>query len=312
MALTAVLPGLFPSALVRDTVVAPARDAATTVPRLSDAVVFSSAPFRLLADLATTGLRQLATLLPSLEQAVEDGNLVPLGHLAKAANAAARQVGDGHLALLAAGPDRALAALPGTPPFRALPSDGLRAFVRQQGAAPTMAAPLRADDDLRAIARQIGNALPPLRTDDDPEPDPAERWLSEAKHLLRRTGETLTEAVEHRSITDPALPPSPQIGWAMAEIVAARAQVSTTLLQLDEVPVQPRCCHASSFFSAPLRLEQLAGAVSVLGIVLFLALLAMAAGAWSIGAGILALGGTAYWAWRIGRAAQGFRLDGQR
>lgn len=307
MALMAVLPGLFPSALVRDTAAAPAREAATVMPRLEDAVVFSSAPFRLLADLATAGLRQLATLLPSLERASEDGSLVPLGHLAKAANTAAREVADGHLALLAAGPDRTASALLGVP-IRTTPSDGLRALARQRGGFPVEAAPPRAADDLRAIARQLGAALP-LVGDDAPAVDPKEGWLAEAKHILRRTGDALADAVDRYPATDTTIQLSPQTSWAMAEIVAARAQVSATLVRLNEIPTEPNRRATAPLLAGPFGLEQWAGATGALGIVLLLALLVLIGGAWSLGAAILALGGTAYGAWRIGRASRGFRLD---
>ena len=79
----------------------------------SDVVVFSSAPMRVLSDRASAGLRQLASLLPLIEQAVSEETTLALGHLSKAAGTAARQITEGHEALLAEGPDRVAGAMAG-------------------------------------------------------------------------------------------------------------------------------------------------------------------------------------------------------
>ncbi|RZK88141.1 MAG: hypothetical protein EOO66_18645, partial [Methylobacterium sp.] len=159
-------------------------------PRAPDVVVFSSAPFRLLSDLAGAGLQQLTTLLPVLEQALQDDSAVSLGHLAKAAGAAARQIADGHVALLAEGPERVAASLRGElpAPVTEMPTEArqvLRALARQIGTEPdTKSAPeSRANDGLRTLARQVGTAS-------DAKPAPEPRANEGLRTLARQLGTT--------------------------------------------------------------------------------------------------------------------------
>ena len=117
MAVMAPVSGLSLAALARFSAGLPLPEAAAPPDkqaRMPDVVVFSSAPMRVLSDLASAGLRQLAALLPMIEQAVQGESPAPLGLLAKAASAAARQIGDGHEALLAEGPDRVAASIAAT------------------------------------------------------------------------------------------------------------------------------------------------------------------------------------------------------
>ncbi len=131
--------------------------------RSPDVVVFSSAPFRLLSDLAATGLRQLTTLLPALEQALQGDSAAPLGHLAKAAGAAARQITEGHVALLAEGPERVAASL------------------RGELSAPATDVPPEARQLLRTLARQLG-------TPSDSEPNPEPRTTETLRTAARQLG----------------------------------------------------------------------------------------------------------------------------
>ena len=149
--------------------------------RSPDVVVFSSAPFRLLSDLAAAGLRQLTTLLPALEQALQGDSAAPLGHLAKAAGAAARQITEGHVALLAEGPERVAASLRGE-----LPASGTDV-------------PPEARQLLRTLARQLG-------TPSDSEPNPEPRTTETLRTATRQVG------VDGRLSTPPSAEaePSPE------------------------------------------------------------------------------------------------------
>ena len=345
MAVTAVQPGLFPTALLRDTAAAPPlRPDITAAPRTPDSVVFSSAPFRALAELAATGLWQLAALLPTIEQAVEDQSLEPLAHLAKAAGAAAQQVNDGHAALLAAGPDRVAAALPGAiPPRAVVQSDPLlRTLVRQigtlsepgaeQGAeqetepgfehASKVAVDLQPSDMLRTAARQIGAAAlsRPPNAAGEASAEPAQLWLAEAKHLLHRTGDALDQA----SVLFPLAPASALLPLASGgspqdlpnpaslAIAAAQLQIASAFSSLAQISQPPRRGATPSNFGLRLLSNRLSGATSVMGALILLTIMSLASGLWSVCLGLLGLTATMIWIWRIGRAARGVTLDAGR
>lgn len=169
MTITAPVQGLSLAALAR-LVALPLPSAAppSEQSRAPDVVVFSSAPFRLLSDLAGAGLRQLTTLLPALEQALQNDSAVPLGHLAKAAGAAARQIAEGHVALIAEGPERVAASLRGELP------------------APVTEVSTEAHQVLRTLAWQLG-------TVSDAEPATATRTNESSRPLARQPG-TASEA----------------------------------------------------------------------------------------------------------------------
>lgn len=422
MAVMAPVSGLSLAALARFSAGLPLPEAAPSPdkqPRLPDVVVFSSAPMRVLSDLASAGLRQLAALLPLIEQAVQGESPAPLGHLAKAASAAARQIGDGHEALLAEGPDRVAAsmqrpfpaqsaapsvvgldtkqglrtlarqmgedakglpadgpdqvsalskrqlstqsaapptvgvdtkqvlrtlarqvgdeteALPGEGPNRvaaslqrqlatqpaATPTAGsdtkeiLRTLARQIGAEAELPHDGRASENLRTIARQLGTAGPSEpRAPEDPGAGPIQRWLSEAKHLLRSTSDALGRAEEQLRPTatqEPqaqSLDGTAQSAWVMTEILAAQAQVALAYAAVSQTrtgsPVGYRAV-------APRRLslDNLAGATTLLGMLLVVSTLWVLGGLWSAAAGIVACCGAAAWVWRISRASQGVTLD---
>lgn len=319
MAVTAVQPDLFPAALLRDTPSAtPTRPGTEPAARASDTVVFSTAPFRALAELAAAGLRQLATLLPAIEQAVEDRSLEPMIHLAKAAGAAARQVEDGHVALLAAGPDRLTAALPSaSPPPRTAPSDGapqaLRTFARQVGAMIEPAAVSAPDDTLRAAARQLGAAMSdgPVENENDPRSEPAQLWLAEAKHLLHRTGDALDQASSLLPLSDPALSQAAPSAITL-EIAAAQTQIAAAFASLAHVPLASGSAATPSRTIFRLRPGQLSSATSGFGALLLLTVMSLASGIWWLCLGLIGLTATAFWVWRIGRAARGVALDATR
>ncbi len=294
--------------------------------RSPDTVVFSSAPFRLLAEVATTGLRQLATLLPTLERVAADPAVAPsLGHLAKAAAAAARQVSDGHDALLAQGSERIVAALPGRATPRApgsAPPPGvaeppLRTLARSVGQsdAPPPAL-IRVDEGFRATMRQLGASAdaPPLPFRDiPPDADPATSWLREADHLLRRADDALDSAINRPPL--PPLDPLPlnpaAINWALVEVAAARSDIVAARTRLAAHPAAARSAPSpgrATFAHVALPLQ---GGLGLLGLGLLFVLLLVVTGAWSLAAGLAALAGTALCAWRIGRASIGVRLDGR-
>ena len=277
--------------------------------------MFSTAPFRALAELAAAGLRQLATLLPTLEQAVEDRSLEPMIHLAKAAGAAARQVEDGHVALLAAGPDRLTAALPSALPLpRTLPSEetsqALRTFARQIGATLEPEAGTVPNDTLRAAARQIGAATleHQAAVETDAKAEPAQLWLTEAKHLLHRTGDALDQASNLLPIPDPAQPPAALSAIAL-EIAAAQTQVAVAFASLANTPLASRRATASSRMTFRLPTGHLSSAASGFGALLLLTVMSLASGVWWLCLCLIGLTATAFWIWRIGRAAQGLTLD---
>ena len=320
MPVTVVLPALFPTALLNDTTKpAPptARDGSVPTPRPSDVVVFSTPPFRALAELAAAGLRSLAVLLPSLELAVEDHALEPLAHLVKAATTAVRQVSDGHVALLAEGPDRLAAALPSTAPPRAsAPAETpqqLRNLARQIGATLEPMTDPAPSDTLRTVARQIGAATleRPLLTLSDPKAEPAQRWLAEADHILHRAGDTLDQASALVPLAETALT-QPTLNPLALEIAAAQMQVATTRAALSSRATAPRQAPTPSRFPLDLLPRQLSNATSLIGTLVILALMSLATGLWSVCLVLLGLGATIYWVWRIGRAAQGVSLDATR
>ena len=107
--------------------------AVATRPPTAEPVVFSSVPMDVLSDLAAAALQQLATLLPLIDSAVQDGSAAALGRLATATATAARQIADGHAALLADGPDRLAAALTGSATITAAePKPSLRTLLSGQ------------------------------------------------------------------------------------------------------------------------------------------------------------------------------------
>lgn len=289
--------------------------------RAPDVVVFSSAPFRLLSDLASAGLLQLTALLPALERALQDDGATSLGHLAKAAGAAARQITEGHVALLAEGPERVAAWLRGeTPiPTTAISSEArqtLRTLARQLGTAPEAdpAPDARTSETLRTIARQIGTAERlafPLVA--DPDTSPIQRWLDEAKLVLRGTGDALDRAEQQLTAFPQTTTPDAPSSWALAQITAAQVQVSAAYGSLSKSLREPRrftaAIGAGSFAMPP---DHLAGATTMFGMLLVLATLWLAGGIWSLVTGTAGLIAVGYWVMRISRASSGVRLDVQR
>ena len=307
---------------------------------LPDLVVFSSAPLRLLSDLAASGLRQLIALLPTIERAVQEASPLSLGHLARAVGAAARQIGDGHAALLAEGPDRVAAAVP-----RESGMAALRTVARQLGAAtPDVksdtetpsetgragAAPDDARQILRAVARQLGTAAdaPLLRPDPaaaDRADSAVEHWLGDADHALRdasnvldRAEEQLRPLVAHAADEQPVLAGQhPTSVWAMTEVIAAQAQVAAAFGGLATFRLRPAPWAAPAGSAVGgLRLDHLAGAITLFGIALLLAIVWLLGGIWSaavgVGGTIVALAVAALWGWRIVVSAHGLRLDLRR
>ncbi len=322
MAVMAPLPGVTLAALARLSAVLPLPDAGAsteTLARPPDVVVFSSAPMRLLSDLASAGFRQLAALLPIIEQAVQDQSVVPLGRLAKAASAAARQIADGHEALLAEGPDRVAVALraqawpqvaSAAPNPASDAKQSLRTLARQVGTEAELAEGGRPDERLRTLARQLG-AEDPLepRPALQPGAGPIQRWLAEAKHLLRDTGEVLDRAEQQfrplLQVQDAA--GCPTAAWVLTEINAAQCQIASAYAAVRQTGTTAPRGHRA--LSRPPTLGNLAGATTVLGMLLVLATLWLLGGAWSLGIGACALGGAVVWVWRISKASQGVTLD---
>lgn len=326
--------------------------------RSPDVVVFSSAPFRLLSDLAATGLRQLTTLLPALEQALQGDSATPLGHLAKAAGAAARQITEGHVALLAEGPERVAASLRGELPasgtdvpaearqlLRTLarqlgtssdaePSpepratDALRTAVRQLGLDGSLAAPrsseaeLGADaqpnETLRTVARQIGmdDHLAAPRSA-EPDASPIQRWLADAELVLRGTGDALGRAEQRLAELPPAATPDAPSAWALAQVTAAQVLVAAaygSLTQSSRVwrGTKANAAATVTSFSFALSAERLAGATTMLGMLVVLATLWLAGGVWSLVTGFAGLLAVGLWVLRISRASKGVTLDARR
>lgn len=340
MTVTAPVPGFSLANLIRLAASLPLPSAAlpSAQQRAPDVVVFSSAPLRLLSDLASAGLRQLTALLPALEQALQDESVAPLGHLAKSITVAARQVTDGHVALLAEGPERAAASLRGELPIPSTAMTGearqlLRTFARQLGnerenkaptesdsETPTELAPdARTDETLRTIARQVGSterlASTPAR---DSDASPIELWLAEAKQVLRNTGDALDRADEHlRSVALDMAPVSrstalaePPSAWALAQVAAAQLQVAAAYGSLGQSlrgPRRlPRAITAGTLAIAP---DHLAAATTGFGMLLVLATLWLAGGIWSVITGTVGLIAIGLWVVRISRASSGIALD---
>ena len=314
--------------------------------RAPDVVVFSSAPFRLLSDLAGAGLRQLTALLPALEQALQDDGAVSLGHLAKAAGAAARQIAEGHVALIAEGPERVAASLRGELPAPVTQvsteaNQVLRTLARQLGtssdAEPATAtranenprtlgrqpgtisdaepAPEpRANESLRAVARQIGtqdHPAPPRSS--EPETSPIERWLSDAELVLRDTGDVLDRAEQRLTALPQATTPETPSAWALAQITAAQVQVTAAYGSLGHSLRAPRrTIAAAASTSFALSADRFAGATTMLGMLLVLGTLWLAGGLWSLVTGIAGLIGLVLWVVRISRASSGVSLDVRR
>ena len=290
--------------------------------RVPDVVVFSSAPMRVLSDLASAGLRQLTALLPVLDQAVQTQNAAPIAILAKAVASAARQISEGHTALVAEGPDRVAAALRG----EVLPRTGsptvavtdtkqlLRTLARQIGAEAEAepAQDSRTSETLRTIARQIGASDQfELRSAGEPAEGPIQRWLAEAKHVLRGTSDALDRAEEQlRPI--PTAEPINIVGatptaWVLTEILAAQAQIARAYAAVG----QARTTARASVRAAPrhFSLDHLSGATTLFGMSLILSTLWIIGGLWAVATGLVALAGTAIWVWRISRATRGVTLD---
>ena len=234
---------------------------------------------------------------------------------------AVRQVADGHVALLAEGPDRLAAALPSaTPPRASVLAEApqqLRSLARQIGAtlepATESATDVVPNATLRTVARQIGaNALErPLLDISDPKAEPAQRWLAEADHILHRTGDTLDQASALVPLAETALA-RPTLDPLAIEIAAAQMQVATTRAALSSRATAPRQAATPSRFPLDLLPRQLSNATSLIGTLVILALMSLATGLWSVCLVLLGLGATVYWVWRIGRAAQGVSLDVRR
>ncbi len=361
-----------------------ATTASVKQPALPDVIVFSSAPLRILSDLASAGLRQLAALLPRIEQAVQEGSTVSLGYLAKAASTAARQISDGHQALVAEGPDRVAATLQSNGPtdskqlLRTLArqigaeaetaediptSEPARTIVRQSGDKPDILlaehpdrvatpmdrpdpaqsrAPEAASTDakqlLRILARQIGAEIEPAedsltsepahtiarqvgtvdrlepRSPVEPGASPIQRWISEAKHLLRSTGDVL-ERAEAQLRPLAAVEPTnvagePPAAWVLIEIMAAQAQIALAYNAISQSRAAARHSHRSA--SRAFSLDSLAGATTLFGMLLIVTTLWIVGGLWSAATGIVALCGAAIWVWRISQASRGVTLDAQR
>lgn len=197
MTITAPVQGSSLAALARSiSLPLPSAAPPSTQSRSPDVVVFSSAPFRLLSDLAAAGLRQLTTLLPALEQALQGDSAAPLGYLAKAAGAAARQITEGHVALLAEGPERVAASLRGelSAPGTDVPAEGrqlLRTLARQLGT-PSDSEPSpepRTTETLRTIARQValdGRLATPRSAEAESNPEP--HTTETLRTISRQTG----------------------------------------------------------------------------------------------------------------------------
>ena len=267
----------------------------------------------------------MTALLPALEQAVLDESVVPLGHLAKAVSAAARQIEDGHGALLAEGPDRVLAAMPG--PF-SLPSGTpsasseearqlLRDLARQVGVETEGAPGEKTSEALRTVARQIGATDVQSRPPPEPGESPIDRWLAEAKHAIRSTEDALdrAEATLRPIVTDarPEVCKQPSPLWALTEITAAQVQLIAAYASLPPTRAEPRrVVGATARFSIRLPLDQFAGATTLLGMLLLLAALWLAGGLWMLATGAAGLAMTAVWVWRISRATRGVTLDATR
>lgn len=324
MAITAPVPGLSLAVLAQLAAYLPlpAAETASAKPQpLPDTVVFSSPPTRLLSDIASAGLRQLAALLPAIEGAIRDESVVPLGQLAKAVSTAARQIADGHVALLAEGPDRIVAAMPGRVPLPGapLPSSGdakqlLRDLARQLGAETERMPDAHTSETLRTIARQIDAARVEPRIPPDPGAGPIQRWLTEAKHVLRTTGGALDRAeATLRPLVAEARPDAggqPSTIWALTEIMAAQAQLIAAYASLPPTRTEPRrTAGTTGEFRLTLPLQQLAGATALLGMMLIAAVLWLSGGIWALATGAAGLVVTAFWVWRISRASRGVTLD---
>lgn len=289
--------------------------------RAPDVVVFSSAPFRMLSDLASAGLKQLTALLPALQQASQDDGANSLGHLAKAAGAAARQITEGHVALLAEGPERVAASLRGEVPIpaTAVPSEArqiLRTLARQIGTSPEAepAADARTSETLRTAARQIGASerlASPLVA--DPDASPIQQWLGEAKLVLRDTGDALDRAEQRLAALPQAMTPDTPTAWALAQITAAQVQVTAAYGSLGQSLREPRRLAAAigvGSFTNPT--DHLAGATTMFGMLLVLGTLWLAGGIWSLVTGTAGLIAIGFWVVRISRASSGVRLDVRR
>lgn len=322
MTITAPVQGLSLAALAR-LVALPLPSAAppSAQSRAPDVVVFSSAPFRLLSDLAGAGLRQLTTLLPALEQALQDDGAVSLGHLAKAAGAAARQIAEGHVALIAEGPERVAASLRGElpAPVTEMSTEAhqvLRTLARQLGtvsdAEPTPEP--RANESLRTVARQIGaQDHPAAPRSSEPEGSPIERWLNDAELVLRDTGDVLDRAEQRLSALPQATTPETPSAWALAQITAAQVQVTAAYGSFGHSLRAPRrAIAAAASTSFALSADRFAGATTMLGMLLVLGTLWIAGGVWSLVTGIAGLIALGLWVVRISRASSGVSLDVRR
>ena len=191
----------------------------------------------------------------------------------------------------------------------------LRAIARQVGAEAEPARDGKTSEILRSIARQIGtadNPEPLSRTGSDAEP--IQRWLTEAKHVLRSTGDVLDQAEQQLRPLAAAEPLNQAAelpaGWALSQIVAAQAQIAMAYASLGQARTAPRLTSRTT--PASFRIDQLAGATTFLGMLLVLATLWLIGGIWSVATGAVALGGAAVWVWRISQASRGMALDARR
>lgn len=325
MAITAPVPGLSLAVLAQwaASLPLPGADIASAKPQpLPDTVVFSSPPTRLLSDIASAGLRQLAALLPAIEAAILDASVGPLGQLAKAVGAASRQIAEGHVALLAEGPDRIVAAMPARVPLPGAPlpaSSGdakqlLRDLARQLGAETERMPDAHTGETLRTIARQIDAARIEPHLSADPGAGPIQRWLTEAKHVLRSTADALDRAeATLRPLVAEARPDAagqPAAIGALTEITAAQAQLIAAYASLPPARAEPRrTAGMAGGFRFTVPLQQLAGATTLLGMMLIAAALWLSGGIWALATGAAGLVVTAFWVWRISRASRGVTLD---
>ncbi|MDT7952367.1 MAG: hypothetical protein RQ966_12765 [Acetobacteraceae bacterium] len=262
-----------------------------------DTVVFSSAPLRALADRASAGLWQLWALIPALEQAVRAGTTSPLVALARAAGSAARQVGEGHAALVAEGPVRVAAAITETSGGAGEINASLRTIARQIGAIAGSGHGRPASESLRAMARQVGALLDPARSfPAEPDADPIQRWLAGAQLALGEAAQALERAAQ-----------ASQPGQVLAELAAAQSQVALA----GESVGRTRSMMVSRGRAAPLpRVKSGAAAsVSLLGLLVVGAMVVMLIGAGVAAAGLAAVLCFGIWVWRWSRASRHIALD---
>ncbi|HYZ61469.1 MAG TPA: hypothetical protein VE650_03370, partial [Acetobacteraceae bacterium] len=290
--------------------------------RQPDLIVFSSAtPLRLLSDLASTGLRQLISLLPIVERLLQDpapeASPLPLGHLAKALGAAAQQIEEGHEGLLTGDAAR---LSPGTARASSTARDTLRATARELGVAYDPYLPRGAADRLqsgrapdarqalRAAARQVGEAHSDSSTPQAPAPggdraaSAVNRWLGDAKQALRGASGLLVRAEyrlqaaaspsseERAPPTVSHAPAGSDTAWALNQVSLAQHQVAAALLTVTASPLRRVAPSRAPAAAAPAtRIYRLNSVIAALGAGLLAVLGWLAAGSWSLASGFACL-----------------------